>query len=67
MIKLSFIDLQPFRASLEQANGTNKGSLLSVMVNCVSVNLAQLWLPDVWLNTILEISVKVFLGDWIDI
>ena len=67
MIKLSFIDLQPFRASLEQANGTNKGSLLSVMVNCVCVNLAQSWLPDVRSNTILEISVKVFLGDWIDI
>lgn len=41
---MSFIDLQPFRASLEQANGTDKGSLLSVMVNCVCVNLAQPWL-----------------------
>ena len=67
MIKVSFIDLQPFRASLEQANGTDKGSLLSVMVSCVCVNLAQPWLPDVWSKTILEISVKMFLGDWIDI
>lgn len=61
MIKVSFIDLQPFRASLEQANGTDKGSLLRWWL-IVCVNLAQLMAPRCLVKTVLEISVKMFLG-----
>ena len=62
MQRLSFIDLQHFRALLEQANSTGKGSLLGMMVDRVCVNLAQARFPDAWSNTILDISVKAFLG-----